>query len=94
MSNIGAYEARQSGFEWSISERELGLQEGQPLNIGWICTDRICGLGKGPKPALLWENHEGTARSFTFEDPARRKEPTRIPATKRERKTAQCPHRS
>lgn len=68
MSNFGTYEERKAGFEWSISERELGIQEGQPLNIGWYCSDRICNMGLGAKPALLWENHEGAARTFTFED--------------------------
>ena len=31
---------------WEVAERELGLQPGGPINIGWYCTDRICELGR------------------------------------------------
>ncbi len=53
---------------WEIAERELGLQPGSPLNIGWFCTDRICELGRGGKPALIWEDFRGAGRTYTFDD--------------------------
>ena len=29
---------------------------------------RLCRLGLGEKPALLWEDHQGNARRYTFDD--------------------------
>jgi acetyl-CoA synthetase len=68
MSNIRSYEERLPGFDWSISEKELGYKKGDKLNIGWYCSDRICQQGKGNKPALIWENHEGLVKNFTYND--------------------------
>lgn len=68
MSNISKFEADLERFDWSIARRELGYQEGQPLNIGWYCTDRICQSGRADKPALIWENHAGETRRYTFDD--------------------------
>ena len=68
MSNIGSYEERVKNFDWSISEKELGYKKGDLINIGWYCSDRICQLGKGSKMALLWENHEGHTKQYTFDD--------------------------
>jgi len=68
MSNIGSYDERQESFDWSLSEAELGYTEGDPLNIGWYCTDRICERGKADKTAFLWENAQGVERSYTFDD--------------------------
>ena len=68
MSNIGSYEERIKNFDWSISEKELGYKEGDVINIGWYCSDRICNMGKGDKVALLWENAMGVEKSFTYND--------------------------
>lgn len=68
MSNIGSYEERLQGFDWSLAEKELGYNKGDLLNIGWYCSDRICKLGKGDKKALLWENNEGLTKQYTFDD--------------------------
>ncbi len=53
---------------WSIAEKELGYTPGGTINIGSLCSDRICQLGLGSKPALLWEDHLGNARRFTYDD--------------------------
>ncbi|HQP94157.1 MAG TPA: AMP-binding protein [Thermoanaerobaculia bacterium] len=53
---------------WAESARDLEWQPGRPLNIGWQCSDRLCRLGLGEKPALLWEDHQGNARRYTFDD--------------------------
>ena len=55
-------------FDWSLSERELGYKPGDTLNIGWMCSDRICRLGLAKKPALLWEDFQGNRRRFTYDD--------------------------
>jgi acetyl-CoA synthetase len=68
MSNIGSYEERIKDFDWSVSERELDYKAGNDINIGWYCSDRICELGSGEKPALLWENAIGEEKRFTYND--------------------------
>src|ERR1035437_7961790 len=59
LCNIGSYEERLGGFNWAIAEKEMGWGRGDPLNIGWHLTDRICRLGLARKPALLWEGSDG-----------------------------------
>ena len=68
MSNIGNYEDRLKDFSWSLAEEELGYKDGDPINIGWHISDRICQQGKGDKPALIWENYSGEDRTFTYDD--------------------------
>jgi acetyl-CoA synthetase len=66
MSNPSSYAQLNADFDWSISERELGYKSGDLINIGWICSDRICQLGLAEKPALLWEDYQGNERCFTY----------------------------
>ena len=47
---------------------ELGLQLGQPFNLGALLADRHCESGHGTRLALKWENHAGLRRDFTFDD--------------------------
>ncbi len=68
MSNSPSYEERLRDFDWSQAEKELGYRKGEPLNIGWHCSDRICELGLGAKQALIWEDHRGESRTYTFDD--------------------------
>jgi acetyl-CoA synthetase len=65
---VPSYEELVSGFNWSLAERELGYQPGQPLNIGWMCSDRICRLGQADKLALIWEDYLGNEKRFTFDN--------------------------
>jgi acetyl-CoA synthetase len=67
-SNIGSYAERVKGFDWAVAEAGLGWREGEALNIGAYCTDRICEQGMGGKTALLWENSEGSRRAYTFDE--------------------------
>lgn len=67
-SNIGSYEDRVRDFDWSLAEDELGWRDGERLNIGEYCTDRICRQGMGDKPALLWEDSHGNERTYTFDE--------------------------
>jgi len=55
-------------FDWKVAERELGYQPGRPINIGWMCSDRICQLGMGSKLALGWEDYLGNQKKFTYDD--------------------------
>jgi acetyl-CoA synthetase len=68
MSNIGSYDERVKNFDWSISEKELEYKQGDVINIGWYCSDRICEKGKGGKTALIWEGHAGEPKTYTFDD--------------------------
>ena len=68
MSNIGSYEEQTKDFNWSLSEDELGYKDGDIINIGWYCTDRICEMGKADKTALIWEGLGGTEKTFTYND--------------------------
>ena len=68
MSNIGSYDERVKNFDWSISEKELGYKNGNIINIGWYCSDRICEQGKSDKIALYHEGFTGEERKYTFND--------------------------
>jgi acetyl-CoA synthetase len=68
MTNPPSYEDLISELNWSLAERELGYEPGKPLNIGWMCSDRICRLGHGDKLALIWEDYLGNEKRFTFDD--------------------------
>jgi acetyl-CoA synthetase len=68
MSNIVSYEEREKNFDWSISEKELGYKDGDIINIGWYCSDRICEMGKADKLALIWEGLGGVEKKYTFDD--------------------------
>jgi acetyl-CoA synthetase len=68
MSNIGSYNARLENFEWSLAEKELEYRNGDIINIGWYCSDRICLKGNGNKIALYHEDFLGVSKSFTFND--------------------------
>jgi acetyl-CoA synthetase len=67
MSNIGSYEAKIENFKWEDSEAELGYKQGDVINIGEYCTDRICRMGKGKKTALIWQGHSGEVKTYSFE---------------------------
>ena len=68
MSNIGSYDERIKNFDWSIAEKELDYKDGDNINIGWYCTDKICEQGKGDKLALIWEGLGGKEKKYTFNE--------------------------
>lgn len=68
MSNIGSYMDRLADFQWSVAERELDYKEGDIINIGWYCSDRICKKGNAEKLALYYEGFGGVEKSYTFND--------------------------
>jgi acetyl-CoA synthetase len=68
MSGYISYEEKVKNFDWSISEKELEYKEGNVLNIGWYCSDRICLKGKPDKIALLYEGFGGVKKKFTFNE--------------------------
>ena len=68
MSNIGSYDERIKDFSWSVSEDELEYKNGDVINIGWYCSDRICKKGKKDKIALYYEGFGGVEKKYTFDD--------------------------
>jgi acetyl-CoA synthetase len=68
LHNIVDYDEAARNFSWKISEDELGYKDGDVINIAEYCSDRICRLGKGNKLALIWEDHKGNVKEFTFND--------------------------
>jgi len=68
MSNFGLYEDRIKNFEWSVAEKELEYTDGNILNIGWYCSDRICLKGKADKTALFYEGFGGIKKQYSFND--------------------------
>ena len=68
MSNPPSYQELTANFDWSLAEKELGYQTGGLINIGWMCSDRLCHLGLAAKPALLWEDYQGNEKRFTYDD--------------------------
>jgi len=68
MSAPPSYEQLVANFDWKVAEQALGYQSGGPINIAWMCSDRICQLGMANKLALLWEDYQGNEKQFTYDD--------------------------
>ena len=68
MATTPTYEDRLKDFSWSLAEQELGYRKGDPLNIGWHCSDRLCKQGLADKTALVWEDFSGATKTYTFDD--------------------------
>jgi len=68
LTNIGSYEDRLKGFSWDVAKEALDWQEGELLNIGAICSDRVCARGRADQPALIWEGFGGKKKTYTFAD--------------------------
>ncbi|HVP42345.1 MAG TPA: acetate--CoA ligase [Terriglobales bacterium] len=62
------YDRLQEDLDWGVAELELGYRPGTPINIGWMCSDRLCHVGLGAKPALIWEDFQGTQKRYTYDD--------------------------
>ncbi len=46
----------------------LGLAPNRAFNLGALLSNRLCEQGQGGRLALLWENHAGRQRRFTFDE--------------------------
>jgi acetyl-CoA synthetase len=68
VSNIGSYEERLRDFSWDEAKVVLDWRDGEVLNIGAMCSDRICARGDGDKPALIWEGFGDRKRTYSFEE--------------------------
>ena len=62
------YAQLRSMIDWERAEKELDWKPGQPLNIGYLCSDRNVERGLGNKVALIHEDSGGKVRDFTFSD--------------------------
>jgi len=68
MSHLLTCNELTNDFEWFIAERELGIRKGDLINIGSMCSDRLCDLGLSSRPALIWEDYQGNQKRYTFGD--------------------------
>lgn len=68
MSNIESYERVRKDFNWDIARDVLNWKDGELLNIGAICSDRICDRGEADKTALIWEGFGDRKAEYTFND--------------------------
>jgi acetyl-CoA synthetase len=68
VSNIGSYEERCKDFSWDIAKQEMDWKDGELLNIGWICSDRVCDRGHADKLALIWEGFGDKKAQYSFAD--------------------------
>ena len=46
----------------------LGLTLDRPCNLGALLSNRLCEQGHGGRLALIWENHAGLRKDYTFDD--------------------------
>ena len=68
LPNMKPYDEEVKEFSWDLSKKELNYIDGDTINIGEYCTDRICRLGKADKTALIWEGHSSEVKRYTFDD--------------------------
>jgi acetyl-CoA synthetase len=59
---------RPPSYDPADLRRALGLEPGQPCNLGALLSNRLCEQGRGDHMALIWENHAGQRREFTFDE--------------------------
>jgi acetyl-CoA synthetase len=68
MIRINSSDKRIQNHVWSLAERELEYSDGNVINIGWYCSDRICLQGKQNKVALIYEDFKSDIKEYTFND--------------------------
>ncbi len=68
MGNMGNYDEVYKNFNWDKAKEILGYKDGDVLNIGWYCSDRICEQGNGDRIAMIWEGFGGNVKKYTFDD--------------------------
>ena len=68
MSNIGNYDEKRESFSWDAAKEVLGWEQGELLNIGAICSDRVCARGHADRIALIWEGFGDRKATYTFGD--------------------------
>jgi acetyl-CoA synthetase len=68
MHNLNSYDDEIKNFNWKTVEDELGYKPGELINIGEMCSDRICRIGKANKTALIWQDHNKNVKRFSFND--------------------------
>ncbi|MCC6129912.1 MAG: AMP-binding protein [Acidobacteria bacterium] len=68
MPDLVAVEEERELSSWELAKLELNWGRGDPVNIGWNLSDRICRQGLGQTKALIWEGFGGQERVFTYED--------------------------
>jgi hypothetical protein len=68
LSNMGTYDERRENFTWDAAKEVLDWEQGELLNIGAICSDRVCARGHADRVALIWEGFGDRKATYTFGD--------------------------
>ena len=68
MAEYPSYDELTRNFDWAIAEKELEYHDGDVINIGWYCSDRICRKGNAGKIAMYYEGFGGIEKRYTFND--------------------------
>jgi acetyl-CoA synthetase len=68
MGHASSNKKRMKDPVWILSEKELGYNNGEQINIGWYCSDRICMNGKSEKLALIHVGPDGKEQFYSFDD--------------------------
>jgi acetyl-CoA synthetase len=56
------------GYEAGVLRSALDIKDGSSFNMGALLCDRHCLQGRGDHLALIWENHTGLRKDFTFDE--------------------------
>ena len=62
------YDALRKEISWKRAKDDLGIADGQPINIAHLCVDRNVERGLGDKIAMIHEDHAGEVRQFSYHD--------------------------
>jgi acetyl-CoA synthetase len=67
-NNAAAVPSPGNSYDLGELRAALGIEAGKPFNLGALLCDRHCEQGRGGHLALIWENHAGLRKDFTFDD--------------------------
>lgn len=65
--NLADYNRAYATFTWAETEKELGWQPGEPVNIADACVDRHVREGRGGRTAIICDDGERT-KLFTYNE--------------------------
>lgn len=65
--NLHDYNEAYRSFNWNLAKKELAWFDGTKINAAYNAVDRHTQTWRKNKVALYWEDEDGTARQYTFE---------------------------
>ncbi len=71
LPNLHDYDEAYRSFDWNTAKKELDWFDGTKLNAAYNAIDRHRETWRKNKVALYWEDEDGTAKQYTFEQLSR-----------------------